>query len=135
MLSDPGLKVLLAPGESLRAYLVVSPTSLQGADREASVGVDPSRPAGQSVGSTLGGLVTGNWVPRWARGDVLERMFGGVARAGANGSDGAQLRAFCTRVVRSCRLIAGCSSSTGARRDSSTMLIGPGTEPCLATTQ
>jgi hypothetical protein len=62
-------------------------------------GIDPGEDPADAVvreveeSSSLLDLVTGSWMPRWVRGDRIDRLFGGVARWGLPGSHGAGLHA------------------------------------------
>lgn len=91
ILSDPGLLAVLDTGEQAREYVAVQATTTMGAERDVPTGVAPPSPPREGAGREVGGFLAGNWVPRWARGDRLERALGGVARQGAPGSTGAQL--------------------------------------------
>jgi len=91
ILSDPGLLAVLDTGERAHEYVAVQATTSMGAERDVPTGEAPTPPPRESAGREVGGFLAGNWVPRWARGDRLERAVGGVARQGAPGSMGAQL--------------------------------------------
>ncbi|WP_137292548.1 hypothetical protein [Nocardioides dongxiaopingii] len=86
VLTDPGLRGAVPDGEVPRAWSPAGQVS-PGAERVTPHGV--TREVDESHG--LLDLVTGSWLPRWARGDRIDRLFGGVARWGLPGSRGAGL--------------------------------------------
>jgi hypothetical protein len=86
ILTDPGLTGALQAGETARTYATVAQV-VPGAERTEPLGVEPPAPEREGAGS----FFTGAWMPRWARSDRAERIFGGVARWGVAGSYGATL--------------------------------------------
>ena len=88
MLSDPGLARAMPTGEHPRTWVPAMQVA-PGAERSQPWGVQPPRPPREGLLS----FFAGTWMPRWARGDGLERRFGGVAVWGLRSSLGWALHA------------------------------------------
>ena len=85
-LQDPGLRQALEPHETPLSYATVA-QALAGAVRDEPYGIAPPAPERD----TLVDVLMGSWMPRWARGDRIDRVLGRVSRWGPPTSSAATL--------------------------------------------
>lgn len=76
-LQNPGLRQALEPHETPLSYATVA-QALAGAVRDEPYGVAPPRVERDTIVDVL----LGSWMPRWAKGDRIDRVMGRVSRWG-----------------------------------------------------